>query len=181
MSFWSSKEKLFSFIKENLCFQVQCYSIRNISCLKASTLSRKKIAACFIVHKHVSISEIRDSPQPHLKLKFEIPSFFIFFCLICFLNSRLWMLLDCFHFFGALIESSQWQNTKQLSWAFLLKQLQWLTVLKLTSSLNQALMAYSVEIDKFPQLLSYFNFYMEVASSYHFLLDFIDCIKEVCF
>lgn len=49
--------------------------------------------------------------------------------------------------------------------------------IKLSFSPKTALMDYSVEIDKFPQLLSYFNFYMGVASSYHFLLNFIDCIK----
>lgn len=50
--------------------------------------------------------------------------------------------------------------------------------IKLNFSPKTALMEYSVEIDKFPQLLPYFNFYMGVASSYHFLLNFIDGIKE---
>lgn len=49
-----------SYIKENLRFRVQCCSVRNISCLKASTLSRKKLqlASLFINMSQYPCSEI---------------------------------------------------------------------------------------------------------------------------
>lgn len=86
--FWSSREKQFLFIIENLCFKFSAALLETFHALKLLHY-QEKIATGFSVHKHVSISKVLDSLQPNLKLKFRISSFFLFFSLIYFLSSRL--------------------------------------------------------------------------------------------